>query len=540
MNASITSSGDATLRAGSTVYSRATVLWSLAIFTAWAAMVTVGELYHEFWRDEVRALSLALEAPSLAAVPAVIHGEGHPALWYLLLRTSYDLFGTRAVLPALSVLIAAAAVVIFLWKAPFPLWFKALFVLSAIPIYEYSVMARNYGISMLLMFVYAVVYTSPKRSPVWGGSVLFLLSQTNVIANLLIPFYLLIWLADWWSARKSSSVPPDGFGRIVFVGLAGSAGMLAAFATVYPTAHDLMTLTPPDSIGILRGVGSAILLPGQFYCGFSVLTSTALCSTGGRLAEVATSYLLYAMVAGLAIRLPLMLSALGSLWATTVFFQFVYPGGYRHQGIWLVFVITLYWFALASQRDTVQRTPGSLKAQLFSMCFYGVIPVALAMHTGITQIYLEVTTEMSKSQAIGNLLSASPDLHDAIIVAEPEHIAEAIPYYANNEIYLLREGKFGKFATWSARSSKLELTLQDVLSTARNLKAETGRPILILLEYPVTAIGPQQTREFASTVTKMWRFSYNEEEAKTFLAATQKIPLGPPASLENFDAYLLR
>src|SRR6516162_9288025 len=114
------------------VRSRATVLWCLAIFAAWAAIVGVVELHHQFWRDEVRALSLALDADSLLSVPATIHGEGHPALWYLLLRASYNIFGTKAVLPLLNLLIAGAAVIIFLWRAPFSVWWKALFVFSAI------------------------------------------------------------------------------------------------------------------------------------------------------------------------------------------------------------------------------------------------------------------------------------------------------------------------------------------------------------------------------------------------------------------------
>jgi hypothetical protein len=104
----------------------------------------------------------------------------------------------------------------------------------------------------------------------------------------------------------------------------------------------------------------------------------------------------------------------------------------------------------------------------------------------------------------------------------------------------LREAKFGKVATWSSHTSKLNLTLDDILVTPRYLKDKTGRPILILLEYPVTVIEPQQVREFASTSTGMCRFHYDGDEAREFLAATRKVPLGPRARLEDFDAYLLQ
>jgi hypothetical protein len=38
----------------------------------------------------------------------------------------------------------------------------------------------------------------------------------------------------------------------------------------------------------------------------------------------------------------------------------------------------------------------------------------------------------------------------------------------------------------------------------------------------------------------MWRFRYDGDEAREFLAATRKLPLGPKAMLEDFDAYLLQ
>jgi hypothetical protein len=521
------------------VRSRATVLWGLVIFAAWAAIVVVGLLHHAFWRDEVRALTLALDADSLSSIPAAIHGEGHPALWYLLLRTSYDIFGTKAVLPALNLLIAAAAVIIFLWQAPFSLWWKALFVLSAIVAYEYSIMSRNYSIVMLLMFLFAVVYTAPRRSPLWLILILFLLTQTHVIAALLTPFYLFIWFSDWWSGRKSGSPPADRLLWIILAAVVSSAGMLAAFATVYPTNNDLVLRPLPDGMRILRTIGSAILQPGYFYCEPPVSERAPWCATGGRLrlAETARTALLYFAVAGLAVRLPLLLSALGGLWGTTLFFQVVYWGYYRHQAIWIVFLISLYWLAFAGREQALQ-VRSSIKSRVLLWSFYGAFATLLVINTGIRKVYADNVYEISKTRALSDLLKTSTDLRDAIILAEPEQIAEGTPYYVDNHIYLLREGKFGKVATWSSRTSKLNLTLRDILVTARELKDKTGRPILILLEYPVTVVGSQQGREFGSP--SPWRFRYDGDQASEFLAATRKLPLGPQALLEDFDAYLLQ
>jgi hypothetical protein len=516
--------------------SRANLLWCSVILAAWATMVVVAELHHEFWRDEVRALTLALEADGLFSIPATIHGEGHPALWYLLLRASYDIFGAKAVLPLLSLLIAAAAVIIFLWRAPFSLWWKALFAFSAIAAYEYSVMARNYSIVMLVMFAYAAVYTARRRSPAWLVLIIFLLTQTHIIAMLLVPFYLFLWFNDWWRARRSGLVPQDPLVWLIFAAVVSLAGMFAAWATVYPTNNDLVLRDFPDAMRILRAIGSAILQPGHFYCGPYNLT----CSPGPwRLLEATWTVLLYLAVAGLAVRLPLLLSALGALWGIALFFQLVYTDGYRHQAMWVVFLITLYWFEFAGR---TQSLPGkrSNKSRLLWCSFYGAFATILVIHLGIPKVYQSTVYETSKSRALSDLLRNSADLQDAIIMAEPESIAEAIPYYADNDIYLLREQKFGKISTWSSRSSKLDLTLDYILATAEDLKESTGRPILILLEHPVAAIEPQQIREFATTPSDKWRFRYDGDEARAFLAATQKLSLGPKATLENFEAYLVQ
>src|SRR4051794_26845182 len=143
------------LRDGDSAAQARQARWCASILLGWSLVVAVTIAQHEFWRDEIRALSLAMDANSLPHLKALLQNEGHPMLWHVLLYAGYRLTGSKLVLPAISALICAAAVSIFVWRAPFPLWFRALFVFGGLPLYEYSVMARNYGISMLLSFVFA-------------------------------------------------------------------------------------------------------------------------------------------------------------------------------------------------------------------------------------------------------------------------------------------------------------------------------------------------------------------------------------------------
>ena len=70
------------------------------------ALITIA--HHEYWRDEVRAFSLATETPSLSALFRELRYEGHPALWFLLLRGAHAVVPSPLVLPAVAGALLAA------------------------------------------------------------------------------------------------------------------------------------------------------------------------------------------------------------------------------------------------------------------------------------------------------------------------------------------------------------------------------------------------------------------------------------------------
>jgi hypothetical protein len=65
--------------------------------------------HHALRREEVRALSLALQGDNFVPMLKGLHREGHPAIWYLLLRIGYAIAGSPVVLPAGSIGVASAA-----------------------------------------------------------------------------------------------------------------------------------------------------------------------------------------------------------------------------------------------------------------------------------------------------------------------------------------------------------------------------------------------------------------------------------------------
>jgi hypothetical protein len=61
-------------------------------------------------------------------------------------------------LPAIAFVVAVAAALLLVLKSPFPWPMIGLILLGHFFLFEYSVMARNYGIAMLVLFAVATYY----------------------------------------------------------------------------------------------------------------------------------------------------------------------------------------------------------------------------------------------------------------------------------------------------------------------------------------------------------------------------------------------
>jgi hypothetical protein len=141
----------------------------------WLGVVSFLAWTHLLFRDEVKALSITLHGHTVFAILKELRWEGHPAVWYLLLRAAHTLVPRPVVLQLVAFVVAAIAVLILVLRAPFSLPFLALILIARLPPYAFSVMARNYGIRMLLLSLFAACYERHRDRGCLLGVVLFLL-----------------------------------------------------------------------------------------------------------------------------------------------------------------------------------------------------------------------------------------------------------------------------------------------------------------------------------------------------------------------------
>jgi hypothetical protein len=502
----------------------------ILLYTAWFALTLLLVFRHAFWRDEVRALSIALAGDSVPQMLRVLHGEGHPALWYLLLRGAHALVPVREVLPAVAFIVAAAAMALLVFRSPFRAGIVALVLFSAFGIQEFAVVARNYGIAMLVMFALAALYPRWRDRGVTIGLVLALLCNTNVPAALLAATFLLFWLVEligeeglrwsrayaWFAANAAVA----------------AVGALLAFLTVYPTVHDAAVIQLQGGItpGLLwRAVSNPI---DSFWAFMPPNARDTLPDA------VFLGILMFGSLAGLLRAPAAFLSALAAFLGFELFFQLIYPGYYRHQALLLVYLLILYWLVAEGRGGRWPerwRPPPRLGrvADAGTALFLVLLALQVLIGAGLTAADFS-GIPYSRSRELGALLKRER-LTDAVLIADPDMFLEAMPYYVPNPLYLMREQKFGHVVRFT-RHVRLDLTIDDYLRDARALQARTGRPVVILFQRRID----HYSKPFRIPEVHIWSFSGTPEQARRFEAATRRIARLPPTITdESYDVYVL-
>ena len=187
---------------------------------------------HDYFVDEWQALQIAVQTPDLRALLANLHYEGHPPLWYLILRLLARLFGAAQALMAASLICALTSLALIVTRAPLPRWTRLAIVLSEPILFEYGTIARSYALGVSLIFCVLALWD--RRRAVWLP--LALLPMVDFLFGLTALGLIAIRLSE------RSSRPIWWYGVALF----GLFGVLAAWSVV----------PAPDFQSVYRPIGA--------------------------------------------------------------------------------------------------------------------------------------------------------------------------------------------------------------------------------------------------------------------------------------------
>ncbi|MFL5251891.1 MAG: hypothetical protein ACJ8AI_03180 [Rhodopila sp.] len=312
----------------------------------------VDALHHQFWGDELHAWGLVAGSANIAELFSNLHRDGHPGLWHLMLWSPSMLSLSPDGMRLVAVLSGVAIITTIGIAAPFSLAEKLLLLSNYFIVFEYTVMARNYGIGLLLAMCYAIVRRKAPDRSLLIGLLLGLMAKTNVYAMFLAACLALEYLwsqmaADDWRIWPSlKRLLPGG---ILYVML-----MLFSVWTIFPRADTgLFPRAFQDTDSSILGRGAVAALralvapfapidlsfpasfssPGEFFqFGKRVLAMVAL-----------LPFILAALWTVLRQdkRLPVVFASMALI--VTVFQLVAYPAAIRHLGVMFIAFVAIWW-----------------------------------------------------------------------------------------------------------------------------------------------------------------------------------------------------
>ncbi|MFA5050805.1 MAG: hypothetical protein WC499_01695 [Patescibacteria group bacterium] len=149
---------------------------------------------HEPYQDEAQAWLIARDSSNFISMIHQMGYEGTPALWHCILFILTHLGLPYFLMAIVHFLIILSAVIIFINYAPFSTVVKILFIFGYYPFFEYNTIARNYALTVLFLFLIALIYKNRFKRPILYSLLIFLLANTNlyslVIAIILSGVYI--------------------------------------------------------------------------------------------------------------------------------------------------------------------------------------------------------------------------------------------------------------------------------------------------------------------------------------------------------------
>jgi len=447
-----------------------------AILGAYVLLIVVVSFYHEMWRDEVRAFSVATTLPSWGALLSQLRFEGHPILWYAVLRLGFAATQSHLVLPVAALVFAGAAAFLILRFAPFPVWLRILALFGAFLGYELSVSARNYGIGVMLMILSSICYRRRKESLLAFGICLFLLANTSIHGALASLVFLFYWLLDTRDPDDRVIVSPRGLIAIALI----IAGVAFAIYTSKPSS-EMAWAVSLDSLNYRAVLRSMFMDPGLGLRGIRMTSITAVSELPWRytpiddgiatriIVDVCIAWLLWCLRGNRRAIVAIVVTIVGY----SAFFRNIYTAGLRHEGIVLFLIYAICWMD-AERKGNARRIAMGL------LPVFALQTIALPM-----LVHREVKYPRSSSKAYGEFIRSHPQYANAVLMSEPDYHMEPMPYYVKNRIFMPRQREFTNRVHFdSGERRKNILSLDELVSIADSVACSTKAPVLLSIGYP--------------------------------------------------------
>ena len=173
------------------------------VFAVYIISLILIACFHEPWYDEAEAWQMARCASLKDLLFYIPHYEGHPALWYLLLAIPAKLGVPYELgLKSIACSIAACYGWLFIFRSPFPRVIRLLMPFHYFFFYQYGIVSRPYGISVLCFLLMAMSFHARNEKPLRFLVPVALLCMTSGYGIILAGGICAVWLWEICTEKK--------------------------------------------------------------------------------------------------------------------------------------------------------------------------------------------------------------------------------------------------------------------------------------------------------------------------------------------------
>ena len=446
---------------------------------------------HEPWRDEGHSWIIARDSPSITSLIHSMGYEGHPPLWYFVLFTLAKLGLPYFSMTIIHFLMMLSAVIVFVSYAPFSQWQKTLFVFGYYIIYEYNIIARNYALSVLVLFLIAHIYKERFQKPISYSLLILLLANTNVHSLIFAIVLSGVYIFEA-NFRKNIKLTTKEYLVSFFIMLIG------IFVSIY-------LLWPPADLGpAFRQWNFDLTLwhfrviPNSIVGAFLPIPYPHINFWNSRLVYITTLPLtilggsLFLLILGFFIKkpMPMVIYLLLSTGLLSILF-FKYPGYLRHHGLLFILFIFCLWISktynekLLIQSKLFELFSSFPYSKLFSillLCQVAASPIAF---------YYELNYDFSAGEQTATFLKENGFLsEDTFIATYRSYIATAIlPYIPKpySQFYFLEYQEYRSFMIWNTKYYNSEvLSVQEIVARVDTaILNQNYRTVILILNFKV-------------------------------------------------------
>ncbi len=189
----------------------------LGVLLLQASLVVI----HEPWVDEWQALQIALLSPDLASLLENLRYEGHPPLWYLILKFVGLFVHPLTVLMVTQLLVSLSTQALILFQMPLSRIERLCLGLGYFILIEYGTLSRGHSLGALILIAFFVIQNRQIR---WAMVILlpfvdFQLGLLSIAAVAIlwregerskvgIPLWLLAAIASAWTVLPAADMVP--------------------------------------------------------------------------------------------------------------------------------------------------------------------------------------------------------------------------------------------------------------------------------------------------------------------------------------------